>query len=194
MTTPAHGTNANWWEHRQQGADLTIGTTEDGALVYPQRVNPSTERAPQTYEGKIARNTRRRGSTQASEGLAARDGRVASNFKDGFAVARAQQPGFQYVEAKWADGRSRLADGSDSGNPTWASANDPVINFDFAYSHGEDVNPQRNVIPALGERSTPATHTDLSRLDLTERGRTSYGKVIVSDLKQARPNEAEVRN
>jgi hypothetical protein len=35
---------------------------------------------------------------------------------------------------------------------------------------------------------------ELSRLDLTERGRTSYGKAYGSDAKLLRFNEAEVRD
>jgi hypothetical protein len=155
--------------------------------------NPNyAERQGNTYEVKVAQNTRRQGEVQSAEGLAARDGRVASNFMASFTDARNIAERGQYFPAKIADGRSRLADGSDSGNPTWASANDPDIAYDFAYSHGEAVVPARVNVPGLSARSSMQGFTDLRRLDLSSKPRQTYDKIV--GINPRRTNEAGVRD
>jgi hypothetical protein len=154
----------------------------------PAAISP--ERVTNVYEVKLAGNQQRRGTVQSAEGLARRIPALEQNFAGGFTDARAASG--PYFPAKIADGRSRLADGiSDTDAPTWVSARDPEINFNFA--HGTSAEMRLGNIPPLSARSSISqVGTDLSRLDLSERGRVTYGKTYGSDLKQVRHNEAEV--
>ena len=180
---PSHGRHAG-----PHDIGTTLGTTVDGKIVYPG----VPERTGNVVEAKLADNVQRRGTVQASEGLAQRDGGgVEQMFAGGFADARsASAPVF---EKKIANGRSGLADGHDSGNPTWSTDNVMRSYADFAGSAME-LSPLPGNVPALRPGSTRSTMTDLSRLDLTERGRTSYGYVFGSDVKNPRRNEAEVND
>ena len=172
-----------------QRAEGTVWAHEPGGIVYPHP-DSAAERTGNVYEAKIASNVQRRGTVQAAEGLAQRDGRgVEQMFASGFADDRSASA--PYYPAKIANGRSGLADGHDSGNPAWAD--DPAA---LAYfSQGTATMRANGNIPPLSARSSVSqVGTDLSRLDLSERGRVMYGKTYGSNDKLIRYNEAEVRD
>jgi hypothetical protein len=182
---PPHGRHAGDHDPR-----TTVRSTEPGNIVIPARAVPSTERVSNVYEAKLAQNTQRRGTVQAAEGLAQRDGGgVEQMFAGGFSDARTT--GAPQFEKKIANGRSGLADGHDGGNPAWVD--DRAALFGFASTSG-DAGQRGAAVPSLSARSTPQTFTDLSRLDLTERSRTSFGKTFGSDTKLPRHNEAEIND
>lgn len=157
--------------------------------------NIAPERVSSIYERKLAENTKRRGTVQAAEGLAQRDGHgVEQHFAGGFSDARsASRP---YYPAKLADGRSGLADGHDSGNAAWSDVDANLAAFQGSAA-AQELHRAWNGggrVPSLSERSTPSTMVDQSRLDLSERGRQTYGYSMGNDVRQLRRNEAEVND
>ena len=115
---PPHGRHA--WPH---DLGTTLGTTVDGKIVYPG----VPERQGNAYEAKLASNVQRRGTVQAAEGLAQRDGGVSQAFTEQFAYHRAASAQ-TYIRTA-GSGRSGLADGRDSGQPHWAD--NPADLFSF---------------------------------------------------------------
>lgn len=187
-TLPAHGRHA-----QPNDMSLTLGTTADGTMVaYPSAVNPTPERQSNVVEAKIALNTRRRGTVQAAEGLARRDVNIERTFAEGFGNARAySSPAYEAQIA--GQGSALAARAGDTGSATWQTANVMGAMPDFMGS-AVDLAPLPGNVPALRRGANAATFTRLSRLDLSERGRTNYGKVYGSDFKQPRRNEAEVND
>ena len=178
----------------QEAHDLrtTVRANEDNQIVIPARAVPSAERVTNVYEAKLADNVQRRGTVQASEGITQRDGGVEQMFAGGFADARsASAPVF---ERKIANGRSGLADGTDSGNPAWSDAPRNLDAF-AGTAYARELLTQRGNIPPLSARSSVSqVGTDLSRLDLTSKPRQMYGYTVGSDVRLPRYNEAEVRD
>jgi hypothetical protein len=157
------------------------------AAIWPERVT-------NVYERKLAQNTKRRGTVQAAEGLAQRTA-AEPNFADEFGRARANSA--PVYEARVAYGRSPLADGTtDSGNPAWSDVDANLAAFQGSAA-AQELHRAWNGggrVPSLSERSTPSTFTDLSWLDLRERGRQTYGYSMGNDVRQFRRNEAEVED
>jgi hypothetical protein len=187
QTLPPHGRHAGPHDIRTTVRDDFSG---NGSIVIPARANPSAEVVGNVYEAKIANPlaSLRKGRVQAAEGLAARLPDLEDNLVGGFQDARsASAPEYQ---KKIAYGRSAVANGSDTDSPTWVSARDPEINFDFR--HGTACEARPGNIPPLRPGSTPYNHTDLARLDLTSKPAVSYNRIQAPGNRTARPNEAEV--
>ena len=106
-------------------------------------------------------------------------------FAGGFQDARSATA--PYYPAKIANGRSAVADGiSDSGNPAWSDVDANLAAFQGSAA-AQELHRAWNGggrVPSLSERSTPSTFTDLSRLDLSERGRQTYGYSMGNDVRQ----------
>lgn len=184
QTLPAHGTHAGPSAH-----SAPLDAAGPGSIVIPSRAVPSAERVSNFYEAKLADNPARHGTVQASENLAQRSG-AEQAFVYGFQTDRAADSPF--YQAKIAGGRSPVADGQ-SPQPTWATENVERSHLDFMFGTATEVR-QGNIPPLSARSSVSQVGTDLSRLDLSERGRVTYGKKCGSNVKLPRYNEAEVRD
>jgi len=122
QTLPAHGAHAGPSAH-----SAPLDTAGPGSFVITSRAVPTPEKSSAVFEAKIGLNTRRRGTVQAAEGLAQRDGGVSQAFTEQFAYHRAASAQ-TYIRTA-ASGRSGLADGRDSGQPHWAD--NPADLFSF---------------------------------------------------------------
>lgn len=191
----AHGRQVTPRAHNTHDLGAYVRTTEDGRLAYPHPVS-AAERTGNVVEKKWADPLAkpRKGRVQASDGSVQRVPALEEGFRDSFVDARSADP--QHFSVKVAYGRSPLADGSNTGQPTWTSENVARSAPDFlgsALANGElhKANPS---IPALSERSSSQTHVRLDLLNLTERPATSYGYSWGSNDKQPlrRRNEAQV--